>query len=228
MARDVTIGVGVGLAVTVTTGGTLTGPALAAMAGEELFSVTTGIPVSPRDLVETLGKKALKEGAELGIETAKEVSEVTGDLVDVWRGVGAEHPGLAEALQGKATPRGGHSDPELHNLGDTESEFTSWADTESMAEVFARKHGPGGVVLHDRVPKTDLVESPDWTGEGEVLRRGPVTDAKPRTLDEDDWYIFSEDAPMDKSKRLDRDPNWKRYVVFGLSELASFENYKTN
>jgi hypothetical protein len=33
----------------------------------------------------------------------------------LYRGVGTDHPGYAEALQGGASPIGGHSDPILHN-----------------------------------------------------------------------------------------------------------------
>jgi len=48
-----------------------------------------------------------------------------------------------------------------------------------VAEAFAKKHGPGGVVLHDRVPRGDLIKSPDIHYEDEVLRLGPISGATP-------------------------------------------------
>jgi len=59
------------------------------------------------------------------------------DTVTVYRGVASDHPGYADALEGKATPRGGHSNPDLHNSGDTKSTFTSWTPNEYVADSFA-------------------------------------------------------------------------------------------
>ncbi|MFE1786741.1 RHS repeat-associated core domain-containing protein, partial [Streptomyces sp. NPDC059506] len=87
------------------------------------------------------------------------------------------------ALQGWAEPLGGHSDPQLHAGGNTNSEFTSWTtDYEGMAlEESYRGNGPG-VVL--RIPNGD---GPGYSrvpgisypyDEGEVTIRGPVRGAE--------------------------------------------------
>lgn len=87
------------------------------------------------------------------------------------------------ALQGRAEPLGGHSDPQLHAGGDTNSEFTSWTTYyEDMAlEESYRGNGPG-VVL--RIPNGD---GPGYSrvpgvsypyDEGEVTIRGPVHGAE--------------------------------------------------
>jgi RHS repeat-associated protein len=86
----------------------------------------------------------------------------------LYRGVTEGHPGYDEATAGMAFPRGGHADPALHNIGDTESIFTSWTRHRSMAEWYATKNG-NGVVLKQTFPASRLVRSPDLAGEGEVL-----------------------------------------------------------
>jgi hypothetical protein len=93
-------------------------------------------------------------------------------LVDVYRGVGAEHPQIANARQGIVNPRGGSATVLEHNLGNTNSVYTSWTTDISIAEEFAGMHGPGGVILRDRVPRSFLIDSPDLFGESEVLRMG--------------------------------------------------------
>ena len=98
------------------------------------------------------------------------------DVVDVYRGVGASHPGLPEARMGSAYPIGGHSDPLLHSAGDTASEFTSWTTDPRVAQWFAGKHGPGGVVLKDTVSRSQLISG--WVEEAEVLRQGAVEGAQ--------------------------------------------------
>ncbi|MCA9676578.1 MAG: hypothetical protein KC464_16215 [Myxococcales bacterium] len=62
----------------------------------------------------------------------------------------------------------------LHNLGDTESEFTSSTTDKGTARVHA---GEDGVVLEAEVPVSRTVASPDIYTEGEVLVRGAVTGA---------------------------------------------------
>lgn len=90
----------------------------------------------------------------------------------LYRGVATHHPGYEDAVQGVARPRGGPASALEHNLGDTRSEFTSWTTDPEVARGFAGN----GVVL--RVPMSSVrgqvVRSPDYFGESEVLLRGPV------------------------------------------------------
>lgn len=107
-------------------------------------------------------------------------AETAGDTPYLYRGLAADHPALGDAANGIARPRGGHSNPELHNGGNTMSEFTSWTTEESIArDIAAEANGPGTVL---RIPNADgpgyvRVPSPDVYGESEVLIRGPVTGA---------------------------------------------------
>ncbi|MFD6343593.1 putative T7SS-secreted protein [Streptomyces roseolus] len=88
-----------------------------------------------------------------------------------------------DALNGIAEPLGGHSDPQLHAGGNTDSVFTSWTTYyEDMAlEESYRGNGPG-VVL--RIPNADGVGYFRVPGvsfpydEGEVMIRGTVRGAE--------------------------------------------------
>lgn len=87
-----------------------------------------------------------------------------------------------DAKQGVAEPLGGHSDPQLHVGGRTDSIFTSWTTYyEDMAlEESYRGNGPGAVL---RIPNGDGAGYSRVPGvsypydEGEVLIRGNVTGA---------------------------------------------------
>jgi len=115
--------------------------------------------------------------------TAKPVASPSGAAGDyLYRGVASDHPGYSDALEGRAIPWGGHSDPALHNDGNTRSEFTSWTTDRSVAVDFATNGGsdPNGVVL--RIPNADgpgliRVPSPNSYHESEVLIQGPVSGA---------------------------------------------------
>ena len=80
---------------------------------------------------------------------------------------------------GKANPIGGHSDPELHSFGDNMSEFTSWTTDPDVANYFANRYGSGGVVLHQKVPQSQLIQSDHslQLSEAEFLRRGAIEGA---------------------------------------------------
>ena len=127
---------------------------------------------------------ALLPGGGLAAATraAKSVGGASDEMVTVFRGVHAEHPQLANAVQGKAVPWGGHSNPVLHNMGDNASVFTSWTTDYSTSVNFATGNGPGGVVLRQTVPRSSLIRSPDNFLESEVLRRGPIDGATPIIL----------------------------------------------
>lgn len=95
----------------------------------------------------------------------------------LYRGVGANHPGYADALAGTAKPRGGVASASEHNMGSTLSPYTSWTTDLNVAQGFA---GEGGVVL--RIPQAprpgnSFVWSPDRFFESEVLIEGTVTGA---------------------------------------------------
>ena len=121
--------------------------------------------------------------------TAANVSEVADaipdtaqpdDGVPLYRGVPVGHPGYADALQGIASPRGGHSNPMAHVVGDTRSIFTSWTYDPYVAMDYARRGGSGGVILFKNIEPSRIVPAPDPFKEGdhEVLVRGVVTGAK--------------------------------------------------
>jgi hypothetical protein len=98
----------------------------------------------------------------------------------LYRGVHEGHPGTANALEGRADPWGGHSDPALHNGGVNQSEFTSWTRDPGIAFDCATECNGPGVVL--RIPDADgpgftRVPSRDIYGESEVLIRRPVAGA---------------------------------------------------
>ena len=102
--------------------------------------------------------------------------------IDAFEADHADHPDIAEARKGEAKPIGGHEDPARHNSGDNESEFTSWTTDKGQAEDYASglmegELKPGGVILTDKVNKSDLIKSPDKYNESEVLRKGPIKGA---------------------------------------------------
>lgn len=74
-------------------------------------------------------------------------------------------------------PWGGHRDPVAHNIGDNQSEFTSWTTERRTAESFATDN-PGAVILEQSVKRKELVWSPGNFLEDEVLRYGPTEGAK--------------------------------------------------
>lgn len=95
----------------------------------------------------------------------------------VYRGVAVSHPGFGAALVGTASPRGGIATRAEHNLGNTESQYTSWTTDRHVAERWA---GPGGALM-----EIDLAEvagrwalSPDVFWESEILIQGSVTGAR--------------------------------------------------
>lgn len=99
-------------------------------------------------------------------------------MITLYRGVCIGHYDYKNALQGRAVPLGGHSDPKLHNWGDTESIFTSWTTNENVAAKFANKNG-GGVILKKSFYINETVPSPDKYNEQEVLIPGIVIGAIP-------------------------------------------------
>ena len=110
--------------------------------------------------------------AELGpVRRAKD-----GEVI-LFRGVPkSEWPQFADALDGIATPIGGHESPYLHNKGNTASIFTSWTTRPNWAKGVARYEG---VVLQKTFPESVLVKSPNlYSSEREILIEGVVTGCK--------------------------------------------------
>lgn len=111
-----------------------------------------------------------------GITTAPEPN---GGML-LFRGVSYTHPGYSLALSGTALPIGGPASAIEHNLGNTNSNFTSWTSNPWVAYQFAtnnyREHG---VILAKRFNASEMVYSPDKFLQNEVLVRGPVIGALP-------------------------------------------------
>ena len=104
----------------------------------------------------------------------------------VYRGVPEDHPGFGEATEGIASPRGGTSSAEMHQLGYTDSPYVSWTTNPSVAARAAQMSGSGrGVVLQAQIPddipfidvNSQSWADPDLRGEFEVLLQGTIHDA---------------------------------------------------
>ena len=105
----------------------------------------------------------------------------TGRLITLYRGVNPNRNApqqFAEALKGTATPYRpifGHSDPRLHNIGNTKSKFVSWTTRRETAKRFA---GINGVILEIVVDESELISTPDRFTESEFLIKGQIQGAK--------------------------------------------------
>ncbi|MBO4210731.1 hypothetical protein GSF22_32765 [Micromonospora echinofusca] len=106
-----------------------------------------------------------------------------GGEITVYRGVPEGHPGYANAQNGLAVPRGGDSTAEMHQLGHTDSVWTSWSTNSGAAERAAtRGETRRGVVIEARIPKNQPhihVNDQPWADpelrfEFEVLVEGPL------------------------------------------------------
>ncbi|MCF3129503.1 polymorphic toxin-type HINT domain-containing protein [Streptomyces olivochromogenes] len=112
----------------------------------------------------------------------------------LYRGVPKGHLKHADALEGRAVPFGGHSEPWRHIGGDTGSEMTSWTHDVDIATEFADEYGPGGVVMripHVDVPNKDVqVHDTDldgsWFEEEHLLF--DVVEAPEISLDGETWF----------------------------------------
>jgi hypothetical protein len=142
----------------------------------QLASTATGVFPGPGELPAELGSAVVRAAKNDGVQEA--AGEAAEQFITLYRGVTKGHPGYDEATAGMAFPRGGHADPESHNIGDTESVFTSWTTDRQVAEFFATKYGGPGVVLTKQFPSSRLVTSPDVADEAEVLVTGAVYNAK--------------------------------------------------
>lgn len=114
----------------------------------------------------------------------------------LYRGVPNGHPKYDDALEGRAVPHGGHSDPGRHAGGNTDSEFTSWThDYEDVALDAADELGPGGIVMripHSSVPAGRDVQihgtAHEVYEESEHALRG-VIDGAEISINRGPWHI---------------------------------------
>jgi RHS repeat-associated protein len=115
------------------------------------------------------------------------------EMITLFRGVNESHPGFANASEGVAIPRGGSATAAEHNLGNTQSAFTSWTTNPEVATNYALRPDGSGLVLEITVPRSSTFSSPSvknvvlkqsgqYVNESEVLMQGTVTGAKIRTI----------------------------------------------
>ncbi len=76
---------------------------------------------------------------------------------------------------------GGHDNVNLQNDGNTTSIYTSWTTSKQIASQWATVHGSGGVVLEKEFYPNDMIFSPDFWEESEVLIIGIDSGAKVNT-----------------------------------------------
>ncbi|WP_370899834.1 hypothetical protein [Chryseobacterium gossypii] len=75
----------------------------------------------------------------------------------LFRGVHAKHPALASAYNGMAIPMGGSATAKEHNFGDNNSMYTSWSTSIDVANYFASRRGPGGIILSNQFQYQDFL-----------------------------------------------------------------------
>ena len=100
-------------------------------------------------------------------------------MIRCYRGVARDNLHYPDALLGKAIPKGGPASPAQHCRGDTASKYTSWTTDREVAVEKALDSALGGrdVILSKDFSETELIASPDFYDESEVLVVGTVTDA---------------------------------------------------
>jgi len=97
--------------------------------------------------VVAVGTDGLGELADPALTATEDTVATDGGEQYLYRGVHADHPALSDAEAGNAEPRGGHSDPALHNGGNNRSIFTSWTTDPGIGYDVAGEEEPEGVVL---------------------------------------------------------------------------------
>lgn len=108
-----------------------------------------------------------------GTTVYRGVSEVSGET-------GGPNPAFDDAVEGIARPRGGDSTPEMHHLGMTDSDYTSWTTNPAAAIRAATRGGGSGIVMRGTIPggRTHVhVNDQSWVeddlrGEAEVIIQG--------------------------------------------------------
>ncbi|MFD8781019.1 polymorphic toxin-type HINT domain-containing protein [Kitasatospora sp. NPDC059599] len=100
-----------------------------------------------------------------GTTVYRGVSEISGET-------GELNPAFNDAVDGIARPRGGSSTPEMHQLGFTDSDYTSWTTSEAAAHRAATMNGGNGVVLKGTIPAGRFHVHPNDEPWGEPSLRG--------------------------------------------------------
>jgi RHS repeat-associated protein len=111
---------------------------------------------NPLNLVDNTGKAPDSPGGSVapitpGPSVAGEeidTSEEEEDGITLFRGVASNSPAYENALNGIAEPRGGNASMLDHSLGNTQSPYTSWTSSYSIAQDFATNGGTtSGAIL---------------------------------------------------------------------------------
>lgn len=171
---------------TTTTGGEMAGP-VGALVGLFVGVASYAINAEPIDIPMSITESTSITHPPFAIPLEYTSTDGVNTFVDgdgyvvLFRGVSENHPAYADALQGKAIPRGGHDSELRHNLGNTNSVYTSWTVSPWVAYQFAtdNQKAYNGVVLTKRFHRSEITISPDKFHQGEVLIRGNVYHAIP-------------------------------------------------
>ena len=119
------------------------------------------------------------------------------ERVKLYRGVNNTSPAYTAAKKGNVSPRGGNASALEHNLGNTESIFTSWTTDIKVATNFALRPSGKGVILTADILKSKLVKSPNQKtinliqspgkviSEAEILVKGNITNANVKEIKTD-------------------------------------------
>lgn len=103
----------------------------------------------------------------------------TNEKITLYRGVSGNHVKFKDALKGIVRPRGGNKTANQHNMGQTDSIYTSWSTERWVAEDWAlTDNSEQAVVLEKEFEISELVYSPDFSFESEKLIIGEILDAK--------------------------------------------------
>ena len=145
------------------------------------YSIPIGTAIGGGSLISEIGASLMSVAPVIAVLAAA-VTLPQGDTrkedeIILYRGVYVDHPDYANALLGKAFPRGGDASPYEHNRGNNNSVYTSWTIYPEVADKFGGRKGPGGVVLTKSFPISKVVPSDDKYKQGEVLVKGPVSGA---------------------------------------------------
>ncbi|MBC9229227.1 LysM peptidoglycan-binding domain-containing protein [bacterium SPL81] len=137
-------------------------------------------PLFPRGTTASeLGLKGAESIKIRGFRQVMHTQEGPDWSMTLFRGVHDGHPDISNALLGRTQPWGTHNDPFMHNSGTNSSNFTSWSQSRDEVVNYLVNDGQSsGVILIQNVPRRELIWSPDYMGEMEVLRAGPTYGAK--------------------------------------------------
>jgi hypothetical protein len=149
------------------------------------LSYLTGVPVLPSP--QAIATAVVEDGAPILNQIGEPIPNggTPEETMTLFRGVNENHTGYGVALEGTALPRGGSASPLEHNLGNTESEFTSWTTNREVAVNYALRPKGTGVVLQTTVPNSSTTPSPSLknvllkqsghvVNETEVLLKGAI------------------------------------------------------